>query len=143
MLISSFFLLVQKKIMVKKMNASKTSNMLPEGWLVITKYRKRGSSKGQRDRTYYSPDMQRFRSLVAVNRFLAANTATTAPEADEDEEKEEIEDNLIVQQQNDVVKLTIVSASSSSQALDDSSNSNDVIVIDSSSSDDDDDSLWM
>ena len=129
--------------MVKKMNATKTSNMLPEGWLVITKYRKRGSSKGQRDRTYYSPDMQRFRSLVAAKRFIAANTAPEAGEENVKEEKEEIEDNLIVQQQNDVVKLTIVSASSSSQALDDSSNSNDVIVIDSSSSDDDDDSLWM
>ena len=130
--------------MVKINKNAKPAKSLPNGWMVLATFRKKGFSKGHRDLTYYSPDMQRFRSLVAVNRFLAANTANTAntaPEADEHEEKEEIEDNLIVQQQNDVVKLTIVSASSSSQALDDSSNSNDVIVIDSSSSDDD--SLWM
>jgi hypothetical protein len=129
--------------MVKINKHAKPAKSLPNGWMVLTTFRKKGFSKGHRDLTYYSPDMQRFRSLVAAKRFIAANTAPEAGEENVKEEKEEIEDNLIVQQQNDVVKLTIVSASSSSQALDDSSNSNDVIVIDSSSSDDDDDSLWM
>ena len=123
--------------MVKINKHAKPASQLPEGWMVLTKYRKKGASKGKCDRTYLSPEMRSFRSLKAVKRFIAANTA---PEADEDEEKEEIEDNLIVQQQNDVVNIAVVSAASSSQALADSSNSNDVIVIDSSS---DDESLWM
>ena len=127
--------------MVKINKNAKPAKSLPNGWMVLTKYRKRGSSKGHRDLTYYSPDMQRFRSLVAAKRFIAANTA---PEADEKEESEEIEDNLIVQQNNDVVNdAAETTAASSSQALADSSSSNVVYVVDSSSSDDDDDSLWM
>lgn len=76
------------------MNASKTSNMLPEGWLVITKYRKRGSSKGKRDRTYYSPDMRRFRSLKAVKKFLIASAFTAAE--DFIAANEENEDDVVI-----------------------------------------------
>ena len=122
--------------MVKINKNVKPAKSLPNGWMVLTKYRKRGSSKGQRDRTYYSPDMQRFRSLVAVNRFLAANTANTAPEADEDEEKEEKEDNLIVEQKNEVINIAGVSAASSAEGLANNS-SNVVYVVDSSSSEED------
>tara|TARA_B110000858_G_scaffold187996_1_gene233001 strand:+ start:863 stop:1345 length:483 start_codon:yes stop_codon:yes gene_type:complete len=127
----------RNKNMVKINKNAKPASQLPSGWMVLTKYRKKGASKGKLDRTYYSPEMESFRSLKAVKRFIAANAANAAPEADEEEE---IEDNLIVEQQNDVVNIAIVSAASSSQALADSSNSNDVIVIDSSS---DDESLWM
>ena len=124
--------------MVKINKNVKPAKSLPNGWMVLTKYRKRGSSKGHRDLTYYSPDMQRFRSLVAAKRFIAANTA---PEADEHEESE---DNLIVEQKNDVNNIiAVVLAASSADALADSSSSNVVYVVDSSSSDDDDDSLWM
>ena len=129
--------------MVKKSKA-KPAPQLPEGWICITKYRKKGASKGKCDRTYLSPEMRSFRSLKAVKRFIAANTDAAVESFPAANAAEEKEDNLIVEQQNDVVKLTIVSASSSSQALDDSSNSNDVIVIDSSSEDEsDDESLWM
>lgn len=125
--------------MVKINKHAKPASQLPEGWMVLTKYRKRGSSKGHRDLTYYSPDMQRFRSLVAAKRFIAANTA---PEADSSSSSE---DNLIVEQKNDVNNIiAVVLAASSADALADSSNSNDVIVIDSSSEDEsDDESLWM
>ena len=122
--------------MVKINKNAKPAKSLPNGWMVLTKYRKRGSSKGHRDLTYYSPDMQRFRSLVAAKRFIAANTA---PEADEHEESE---DNLIVEQKNEVINIAGVSAASSAEGLANNS-SNVVYVVDSSSSEEDDDSMWM
>ena len=129
--------------MVKKSKA-KPAPQLPEGWMCITKYRKKGASKGKCDRTYLSPEMRSFRSLKAVNRFLAANTDAAVESFPAANAAEEKEDNLIVEQINDVVNLTIVSAASSSQALADSSSSNVVVyVVDSSSSDDDDESIWM
>ena len=144
MLLSSFFLLVQKKIMVKKMNATKTSNMLPEGWLVITKYRKRGSSKGKCDRTYYSPEMETFRSLRAAKKFLIDKAYSTGEAfiAANAAEEEESEDNLIVEQKNEVINIAGVSAASSAEGLANNS-SNVVYVVDSSSSEEDDDSMWM
>ena len=127
--------------MVKKSKA-KPAPQLPEGWMCITKYRKKGASKGKCDRTYYSPEMESFRSLKAVKRFLIDN-AYSAGEAFITANAAEEEDNLIVEQKNDVVNLTIVSTASSADALADSSSSNVVYVVESSSSDDDDDSLWM
>ena len=130
--------------MVKINKHAKPASQLPEGWMVLTKYRKKGASKGKLDRTYLSPEMRSFRSLKAVKRFIAANTDAAVESFPAANAAEEKEDNLIVEQINDVVNLTIVSAASSSQALADSSSSNVVVyVVDSSSSDDDDESIWM
>ena len=130
--------------MVKKSKA-KPAKALPNGWMVLTKYRKKGASKGKLDRTYYSPEMETFRSLRAAKKFLIDKAYSTGEAfiAANAAEEEESEDNLIVEQKNEVINLTIVSTASSADALADSSSSNVVYVVDSSSSDDDDDSLWM
>ena len=57
--------------MVKINSKTKPATNLPVGWTVITTTRKRGKSKGQRDKTYFSPSSERFRSYVAVKRHLA------------------------------------------------------------------------
>lgn len=57
--------------MVKINSKAKPATNLPVGWTVITTTRKRGKSKGQRDKTYLSPSSERFRSYVAVKRHLA------------------------------------------------------------------------
>ena len=57
--------------MVKINSKAKPATNLPVGWTVLTTTRKRGKSKGQRDKTYFSPSSERFRSYVAVKRHLA------------------------------------------------------------------------
>jgi ribonuclease I len=127
--------------MVKKSKA-KPAKALPNGWMVLTKYRKKGASKGKLDRTYYSPEMETFRSLRAAKKFLIDKAYSTGEAfiAANAAEEEESEDNLIVEQKNEVINIAEITAASSAEALA-NDNSNVVIVIDSSSSDDD--SMWM
>ena len=129
--------------MVKINKHAKPASQLPEGWMVLTKYRKKGASKGKLDRTYLSPEMRSFRSLKAVKRFIAANTDAAVESFPAANAAEEKEDNLIVEQKNEVINIAIISAASSAEALANNSNNNVVYVVDSSSSDDDDESIWM
>ena len=129
--------------MVKKSKA-KPAKALPNGWMVLTKYRKKGASKGKLDRTYYSPEMETFRSLRAAKKFLIDKAYSTGEAfiAANAAEEEESEDNLIVEQKNDVVNIAAETTASSADALVNNS-SNVVYVVDSSSSEEDDDSMWM
>jgi len=74
------------RTMVKINSKAKPATNLPVGWTVITTTRKRGKSKGQRDKTFFSPSSERFRSYVAVKRHLAElealQNATPSNEAD-------------------------------------------------------------
>ena len=124
------------------MNA-KPAKALPEGWMCITKYRKKGASKGKCDRTYYSPEMESFRSLRAAKKFIIDNAYSVGEAFIAGNAAEEKEDNLIVEQKNEVINIAIISAASSAEALANNSNNNVVYVVDSSSSDDDDESIWM
>ena len=128
--------------MVKINKHAKPASQLPEGWMVLTKYRKKGASKGKLDRTYLSPEMRSFRSLKAVKRFIAANTDAAVESFPAANAAEEKEDNLIVEQKNDVVNIAAETTASSADALVNNS-SNVVYVVDSSSSEEDDDSMWM
>ena len=128
--------------MVKINKNAKPAKSLPNGWMVLTKYRKKGASKGKCDRTYLSPEMRSFRSLKAVKRFIAANTDAAVESFPAANAAEEKEDNLIVEQKNEVINIAVISAASSAEALA-NDNSNIVIVVDSSSSEEDDDSMWM
>jgi len=124
--------------MVKKSKA-KPAPQLPSGWMCITKYRKKGASKGKCDRTYLSPEMRSFRSLKAVKRFLIDNAYSTGEAFIAANAAEEKEDNLIVEQKNDVINIAETAASSAEGLANNSSNV--VYVVDSSSSDDE--SIWM
>ena len=117
--------------MVKINKHAKPAKSLPNGWMVLTTFRKKGFSKGHRDLTYYSPDMQRFRSLVAAKRFIAANTDA------EVEEEEEIEKQENKEQEIDEVEnvVFVIDSSSDDEAIE--KHDDVVIVVDSSSEDDD------
>ena len=118
--------------MVKKSKA-KPANSLPNGWMVLTKFRKKGASKGKCDKTYYSPEMESFRSLRAAKRFLIAKAHALA---NEEEDQSDNVKNIVTDQ---------ASFAAANDANDANDNSNVVTVVDSSSSSDesDDDSMWM
>ena len=145
---------------------------LPNGWTVITTTRRRGISKGNRDKTYYSPTFERFRSMAAVRRYLDTlevplpvlegkeeieeNKDVEHKDAEPNEEvvnEEEIvvaEDNLVVVQneEQEVVIVNIEAAASAHDLMvEQDKQGRDVIVIDSSSDEDDNDSspddLWL
>ena len=151
--------------MVKINSKAKPVPSLPLGWMVITTRRRRGATKGKQDKTYLSPTFERFRSLLAVRRYLAELQAAlpaveqgnvddsadedTDEDADdnaEDEEKNDVpvvEDNLLVQKHQDVVVVANIQAAASQEVLD-NPHHHVVIVIDSSSDEDEDpDSLWI
>ena len=127
--------------MVKKSKA-KPAPQLPEGWMCITKYRKKGASKGKCDRTYLSPEMRSFRSLKAVKRFLIDNAYSAGEAFIAANAAEEKDDNLIVEQKNEVINIAVISVASSAEGLANNS-SNVVYVVDSSSSDDESDDELM
>ena len=98
--------------MVKIPSSAIPATYLPKGWMVVTTTRRKGSTKGHQDKTYYNPSFQKFRSLRAVHAHIAATLPTDVTEATPV-----------------VVPETIV--------IDDN-DGNDVIVIDSSSDDESD-----
>ena len=59
--------------MVKIPRTAIPATSLPKGWMVVTTTRRKGNSKGQRDKTYYNPSFEKFRSLRAVQEHIAAN----------------------------------------------------------------------
>lgn len=140
---------------------------LPNGWTVITTTRRRGMSKGHRDKTYYSPTFERFRSMAAVRRYLDTlevplpvlegkeeieeNKDVEHKDAEHNEEEIVVaEDNLVVVQneEQEVVIVNIEAAASAHDLLvEQDKQGREIIVIDSSSDEDDNDSspdeLWL
>ena len=102
--------------MVKIPSSAIPANYLPKGWMVVTTRRRKGSTKGHQDKTYYNPSFQKFRSLRAVHAHIAATDPDPLPSG-------------VTEATPVVVPETIV--------IDDN-DGNDVIVIDSSSDDESD-----
>ena len=48
--------------------------------MVVTTTRRKGSTKGQQDKTYYNPSFEKFRSLRAVREHIAATADPVAPD---------------------------------------------------------------
>ena len=61
--------------------------------MVVTTTRRKGSTKGQQDKTYYNPSFEKFRSLRAVREHIAATADPVAPEIVLVEDSSSDEDN--------------------------------------------------